>query len=322
MLEDFVLRRNSPNFHTGVTQFSTSFTTVDPMKITILLSPFAVLMLALPLSAQERAVPDFSKGMPDAKLESKLEAHGEETFILTTALSSKEFSTTLSKFLGAGWAKRAINSEEKIPLAASSMGLTSIAEVNVAVYENAKIPGVDVEVMYVKYKEVNAVSRVTISVNWPGTLVRSFGSSMCPDGTKRLELTRRDRDLVDFEVLDSASGKQLASDSIGWSAMRWFLYWETSSKLWGYGSDIGYFKLFEFRPDGTVAESEVDEGKRVPPVVWDNLPSSLQRKYTADADPNPCPPPRFQSAMALQSLLVGFAVRYLASTHCTASAMT
>lgn len=84
---------------------------------------------------------------------------------------------------------------------------------------------------------------------------------------------------MDFEVFDSASGKKLASDSIGWSAMRWFLYWEDSSKLWGYGSDIGYFKLFEFKADGTVAESEVDETKPVPSVVWDNLPTSLQRKY-------------------------------------------
>ena len=148
-----------------------------------------------------------------------------------------------------------------------------------SVYENAKIPGVDVEVMHVKYKEGNADSRVTISVSRPGDLVKSFSSSMSPDGTKRLEVTRRDKDLVDFEVLDSASGKKLASDSIGWSAMRWFLYWENSSKLWGYGSDIGYFKVFEFRPDGTVAECEVDETKPVPPVVWDNLPSSLQQKH-------------------------------------------
>ena len=48
------------------------------MKITTLLSPLAVLMLALPLSAQEPAVPDFSKGMPDAKLESKLEVLGRD----------------------------------------------------------------------------------------------------------------------------------------------------------------------------------------------------------------------------------------------------
>ena len=254
------------------------------MKVTTLLSPLAVLMLTLPLSAQEPAVPDFSKGMPDAKLESKLDVHGEEAFVLSTALSSKEFSTALNKFLGAGWAKREINPEEKIPTAAS-MGLAATAEVNISVYENPKLPGVNVEVMHAKYKEGNADSRVTISVNRPGPLVRGFGSSMSPDGTKRLEVTRRDKDLVDFAVFDSATGKKLASDSIGWSAMRWFLYWENSSELWGYGSDIGYFKVFEFRRDGTVAESEVDETKPVPPVVWDNLPSSLQQKYKAESGP-------------------------------------
>jgi hypothetical protein len=250
------------------------------MKVTTLLSPLAVLMLTLPLSGQEPAVPDFSKGMPDAKLESKLDDHGEEAFILSTALSFKEFSTAMIKFLGAGWAKREINPEEKIPTA-TSMGLAATAEVNISVYENPKLPGVNVEVMHAKYKEGNADSRVTVSVNRPSPLVRGFGSSMSPDGTKRLEVTRRDKDLVDFEVFDSATGKKLASDSIGWSAMRWFIYWENSSKLWGYGSDIGYFKVFEFRRDGTVAESEVDETKPVPPVVWDNLPSSLQRKYNA-----------------------------------------
>ena len=60
----------------------------------------AIVLLVLPLSAQEPAVPDFSKGMPDVKGE---KIDGNETFHLKTALGSKEFSTTLSKFLGAGW---------------------------------------------------------------------------------------------------------------------------------------------------------------------------------------------------------------------------
>lgn len=112
---------------------------------------------------------------------------------------------------------------------------------------------------------------------------------MSPDGTKRLEVTRREESLVDFEVLDSASGRRLANDSIGSDAMRWFLYWETPSRLWGYGSDIGYFNLFEFKSDGTVTENTLDETMPVPPLVWENLPSSLQRKYKAQqvAAPNP-----------------------------------
>lgn len=108
-------------------------------------------------------------------------------------------------------------------------------------------------------------------------LVREFGSSKSPDGSKRLEVTQREKDLVDFEVLDSLTGKKLAGDSLGWSAMRWFLHWETPSRLWGYGGDAGYFKLFEFKPDGTVEETAVDQTMPVPPVVLENLPSSLQR---------------------------------------------
>lgn len=112
-------------------------------------------------------------------------------------------------------------------------------------------------------------------------VVRDFGSTLSPDGSKRLEVTRREKSLVVFEVIDSSSGKRLVNDSIGSDAMRWFLYWETPSKLWGYGSDIGYFMLFEFTSDGTVEWTKVDETMVVPKPVWDNLPSSLQRKYEA-----------------------------------------
>jgi len=109
-------------------------------------------------------------------------------------------------------------------------------------------------------------------------VVRSFGSFVSPDGTKKMEVTRREKSLVDFEVIDSASGKRLTSDHIGSDAMRWFLYWETSTRLWGYGSDVGYFKLFEFKPDGTIAETTVEPTLPVPSIVWENLPSSLQKK--------------------------------------------
>ena len=110
-------------------------------------------------------------------------------------------------------------------------------------------------------------------------VVRSFGSSLSPDGTKQLVVTRREKSLVDFKVLSSTSNEQLVSDSIGSDAMRWFLYWETSSRLWGYGSDIGYFKIFEFTAGGAVTQIEVDKNLPVPAHVWDNLPSSLQQKY-------------------------------------------
>ena len=116
--------------------------------------------------------------------------------------------------------------------------------------------------------------------------VTSFGSFLSPDGTKRLEVTRRKQSIVDFsgdvdfEVFDSASGKKLASDSIGWAGMRWCLCWENSSRLWGYGSDIQYFKLFEFKSDGTVGESGIDKTIHVPPAVWKFLPASLRPTYT------------------------------------------
>lgn len=114
-----------------------------------------------------------------------------------------------------------------------------------------------------------------------GAVVRGFGLSASPDGSKKLEVTRREKSLVDFEVLDAASGKRLVGGCVGSDAMRWFLCWESPTRLWGYGSDSGYFKLFEFKSDGTVGETTVKTSMTVPPIVWDNLPPSLQKKQKA-----------------------------------------
>jgi len=122
----------------------------------------AIALLVLPLSAQEPAVPDFSKGMPEVNLEKREKIDANETFHLKTALASKEFSTTLSKFLGAQWNKRKLNPEEMI--FAANKGRASNAEVNLAVYENAKVPSVDIRVIHLKHKEGNAGSSVEITV--------------------------------------------------------------------------------------------------------------------------------------------------------------
>lgn len=85
--------------------------------------------------------------------------------------------------------------------------------------------------------------------------------------------------LVDFTVTDQKAGAVLASDCIGSDAMRWFLLWENSTRLWGYGSDIGYFKIFEFSPDGKVSENDVIPGTPIPVSVRDRLPTSLHSRF-------------------------------------------
>lgn len=110
-------------------------------------------------------------------------------------------------------------------------------------------------------------------------MVTSFGTTFSPDATKKLVVTRQEVSLVDFQVLDARSGKELVKDYIGSDAMRWFLHWETPTRLWGYGSDIGYFKLFEFQADGTVKTTRVNEQTPVPRIVWDNLPSVIQERH-------------------------------------------
>lgn len=130
------------------------------MKITpLLLLPFAALLLALPLSAQDSAVPDFSKGMPDAKLERKMKIQGQEAYRLKTTLGSKEFSTTLVKFLGAGWHKRALTADESFSLTAAR---TYVAECSLEMYKNEKFPGIEVRASYSREKKGDAEAHVDI----------------------------------------------------------------------------------------------------------------------------------------------------------------
>ena len=119
-------------------------------------------LLAFPLSAAEPSVPDFSKGMPGVNLEKNEKVNGNETFQLKTPLSSKEFSTTLIKFLGPGWGRRKLNPEEMI--LAANKGRTSNAIVNLAVYKSAKVPGVNIRVIHLEYKEGNRGPSVEIAV--------------------------------------------------------------------------------------------------------------------------------------------------------------
>ena len=118
----------------------------------------------------------------------------------------------------------------------------------------------------------------------PSSMVDRFGTFPAPDPGRQVVVTRREKSLVYFKVVSTTTGKELVADYIGSDAMRWLLYWETPSRLWGYASDIGYFRVFDFRPDGTVAQTEVTATMTIPQVVWSNLPSSLQKQYKAEPD--------------------------------------
>lgn len=81
-------------------------------------------------------------------------------------------------------------------------------------------------------------------------MVEQTLSGLIPKDFLTVEVVRREKSLVDFQVLDATSGKQAVKDYVGSDAMRWFLWWETPDRLWGYGSDIGYFKCFDFTDSG------------------------------------------------------------------------
>ena len=131
----------------------------------IRLSSLLILLTAMSLAAQEPAVPDFSKGMPDAALQKKERVGEREIFHLKTALGSKEFSNRLRRFLGAGWRKRSLSKGDMI--LAASKGRFSNAVVNLSVFGNAKLPGVTVRALHLKPKKEDAESIVEIEVIRP-----------------------------------------------------------------------------------------------------------------------------------------------------------
>ena len=103
-----------------------------------------------------------------------------------------------------------------------------------------------------------------------------------------VKVTHREKSLVDFAVVDTSTRKSLVTDYIGSDAMRWFLWWETPSRLWGYGSDIGYFKVIDFA-SGRATTSSVSESMLLPQFVWDHLPSTLQGRYRVASAASPKP---------------------------------
>lgn len=130
------------------------------MKLRMMLACLA--LIVGPLSAREAAVPDFSHGLPGVKLERNEKANGNEIFHLLTGLDSKAFEVTLGEFLGAGWRTRKLGQEE-IRFAASKGRFTNYV-VHLVIYENPKVPGVTIRVLYLDSKQEGAGSRVEIAM--------------------------------------------------------------------------------------------------------------------------------------------------------------
>lgn len=111
-------------------------------------------------------------------------------------------------------------------------------------------------------------------------LIRTFGTHPSPSGSLVLRVVRKEQSLVEIQVSLSAGGTPLfTSDRIGSDAMRWFLYWESDTSLWAYGSDAGYFTRIDFTVSSTPVENPVSVGSALPRLVWEALSSSVQEKY-------------------------------------------
>ena len=106
-------------------------------------------------------------------------------------------------------------------------------------------------------------------------LITSFGEYPSPAGNFVLKVEKKEASLVVGTVLDSARSV-VFSEEIGSNAMRWCFYWSSDGTLWAYSSDSGYLK--QIQPKGSARS--IQKGERLPWVVFDFLPSSLQGMYS------------------------------------------
>ena len=118
-----------------------------------------------------------------------------------------------------------------------------------------------------------------------GALLNRFGSLESPDGTLTVDAHRKSVSVVDYFVLDAMSGVTLATGGGFSNAQRWFLFFDSTNRLWVYNSDIGGFGYWQ-RLDETTMEF-VDVGNDtaksdVPIPVVKNLPSSIKRHFGWD----------------------------------------
>ena len=114
----------------------------------------------------------------------------------------------------------------------------------------------------------------------PPGMARTWGSYPAPGGTLTLTITRRDKSLVDYSVANAAPGLPVIfSDHLGSDAMRWFIYWENSTRLWAYGADLAYFKRVDFPPGGAPVATAVKKKDVLPKAVWAALSESVRSDY-------------------------------------------
>ena len=122
------------------------------------------------------------------------------------------------------------------------------------------------------------------SVPGKGGLITERGAFPSPSGAFRLEIGSKSQSLVDYRIVDVATGRESRPDHLFSDAMRWGAFWQADDTLWVHSSDIG-LSVWKRDAQGSWVQEwiggRLEWIPRIPGQVWDFLPSSYKREWAA-----------------------------------------
>ncbi len=127
-------------------------------------------------------------------------------------------------------------------------------------------------------------SRAQVLIDSDGTYLLDPGDyklvvSLQPDGGGHL---------VAYELREPMADAVVASGDAGGNTSRWFFYWSADRELWVHSSDVGTY-VWKQANTGYQRHLVTDDAtiREMPDAVFDALPDSLKRRWSAKRDPTP-----------------------------------
>ena len=145
--------------------------TFNSMWRTTYYAVLASMTFSLSAAGPNPVVPDFAKDLPDLVLTERVKVGNEETLRMQTDLGAKEFAGRVCGFMKkAGWRGRKLTKDDM--MLAAQKGRTMNAEVRLSAYENIKLSGTLIRVIYLRSKTPNTRPSVEIIVRSPSSSKR------------------------------------------------------------------------------------------------------------------------------------------------------
>jgi hypothetical protein len=122
-------------------------------------------------------------------------------------------------------------------------------------------------------------------------LIENVGTHLLDPGDYKLVVSLQPDGsglLVTYELRDPASDAVVASGDAGGDVSRWFFYWSVDRELWVHNADVGTY-VWKQTDTGYQRHLVTDDVtiRGMPVAVFDALPDSLKRRWSAKRAPTP-----------------------------------